>query len=699
MNSLICVLIYFDYCNKLLIRHGFYGKFKKVSDFIKYIGCTVEGSMTLEINNHNIILSNSGIHNNRKNNNNTGYTPAFKGGVDGLLNKSGWLMNKIENGGFLVLFLIQDFLGMTMPRTIAGFLRDKEVTGEYNIQEGFEVLGREALTGPSMMAMAPLCLWLASKPLGQSTSVNTELIKRYGNSLKEMVSSPDFDRELLKDSTKFREVFIRKNVESILKQNLTGKTEEEIASSAEYIMKQLKNYEKIPHDAKLKKFMGKSRYKSERMENITSHINHIRYNSSDNLDMLQKVKFGVYGEKDAKVFDTKKALDGLLKYSNDAVKFTKNLEKLDSTVAESLKHNALGKRFIMNISMIAATLGMLSVLPKLYLRSNTAPGARKKVSSQTEQNNENITFKGKSAGFVEKLGKAVEKNKKDFISSELEYNGHNFTNSLMAGLSLFGLITPRCMRAYSRAQVDEHTGKKDLTELWEIIIRDITSSLAVVFAVPMMTRALVTSYEKNSGFVLMQKNRNKTDFKTIIDLFNPYSKAHVLSNSEITALYDNVNTKEKMVNFCRYIDKNGGDLQKILSKSESVNEIFNEKTLKIEEDAKLSKTESNKKIISFMENVEKQAEKLGIKTDKKSIDEMITKLMKGASKGGNSKITALARGLNSVPGLLTTIFISPYILGWFIPRLTYKNTRRIHAKEDREREVKERQKTKNVTDN
>lgn len=650
----------------------------------------MEGYMVLEINSQNIILSNSKIgNNNKKKKENTDYTPAFKGGVDNFLNKSGWLMNKIESGGFLVLFLIQDFLGMNLPRTIAGFLRDKEVTGEYNIQEGLEVFGRESLTGPSMMAMAPLCLWLASKSLGQTTGVNTELIKRYGNSLKEMISAPDFNRELLKDGVKFKEAFIRKNVESILRQTLGDISEEQAASSTEYIMNYLKKYEHIPSDVKLKKIFGKSRYRSEQLEEITAHINDLKYTSSDNLDMLKKVKFGVYGDKDAKIFDTHKAFDGLVKYSNDVVKFTKNLEKLDSTVAESLKHNALGKRILINAGMIAATLGMLSVLPKLYIRSNTPPGARKNTDLQKEeQYNENVTFKGKGSGIFERIGKVVEKNKNDFVSSELEYNGHNFTHSLMAGLSLFGLIAPRCMRAYGRAQVDEHTGKKDLTELWEIIIRDVTSSLAVVFAVPMMTRALVTSYEKNSGFVLMQKDRTKSGFKTTLDLLNPYSKAHVLSNSEITALYDKVDTKEKIVNFCKYIDKNGGDLQKILSKSDSANEIFNEKTINLKDAAKLTKNEANKKIISFMENIELQAEKLGLSTDKKSVNEMITKLMNGASKGGNSKITALARGLNSVPGLLTTIFISPYILGWFIPRLTYRNTRRIHAKEDRERQQK-----------
>lgn len=618
-------------------------------------------------------------------------TPAFRGGVDTALNKSGAAMNWIENGGFLVLFLIQDFLGMTVPRTFAGFLRDREVTGEYNIQEGFEVLGREGLTGPCMMSVAPLCLWAASKFTGQSTSINSELIKRYGNSLKYMVSAPEFDKELLKNAGAFKEEFYRKNITSILKD--AGVKESELKESVDYIMKQLANYEKIPADAKLSKFMGKSKYRTECLNNITNHINNIKYNTSADLDMLQRVKVSSGTGNDAKIFETKKAFEGLVKYSNDAITMNKKLEKLDGTLAESLKHSALGKRLLMNVSMIVATLGVLSVLPKLYLRSNTSPGARAKQAlkenvANENQNNENVSFKGKDKGLIEKLGKIVEKNKKDFVSSELEYNGHNFTNTLMAGLSVFGLLTPRCMRAYSRAEVKED-GKKDLTELWEIIVRDLTSSLAVVFAVPMLTRIAVTSYEKHSGFVLMQKDRTKNFWQTAFDLLNPYSKAHVLSNAEITALYDNINSKEKMVNFCKYIDKNGGDLHKILSKADGINEVFNETTEKLDKFKNMKKGEANKQIIEFMENIEKQAEKLGKATDKKSIDEMITKFMKKAPKGGNNKVTAVARGLISIPGLLTTVFVSPYILGWCIPRLTYKNTLRIHEKEERERQKRQ----------
>ena len=596
---------------------------------------------------------------------------AFKSGMVGALNASGALMQSIENGGFLASFLIQDGIGMTVPRTAAGFLRDKEHTGHYNMQEGFEVLGREGMTGPCMMAVAPLSLLLAAK-FGKSTSVNTQLIKRFGNSLKELLAKPEFDKSLLKNADKFKNEFYKTNVEKILTDTV-GK-ENTTKESVDYIMKQIANMENIPSDAKLAKFRGKAKYKSQCMQNIVEHINNIKYSKSTDLDMLQKVKFGSDKLDSKKVFGTKDTIDAMIKYTDDAIVANKHLDKLDELQADSIKNKSLAKTMITNISMMFATLGVLSVLPKIYARGKTAPGARKTEENQENQNN-NVSFKGKGKpSLLERLGKLIGKNKSDFVSSELEYNGHNFTNTLMAGLSIFGLLTPRGMHAYNRAQKDEN-GKKDLTELYEILLRDLTSSLAVVFAVPMGTRAFVTSYEKNSGFVLMHKNRNMNKTKTVADLFNPYSKSHVLTNAEISALYDNINSKDKMLNFCKYIDKNGGDLQKIISKSENVEEMFNNSTLDLKSLKGMKKADKNKKIISFVEKFDKS-------------DDLISKVMKGAGKARGNKIASFARGLNSMPGLLTTFFISPYLLGWFIPRLTYKNTRRIHEKQDREREAK-----------
>ena len=634
----------------------------------------------MKINNKNNIYENSGKNTqNTQNSQSVNTSPAFKSGMTTILNLSGNVMQGIEDKGFLASFLIQDFGGMTLPRTVAGFLRDKEHTGEYNKQEGFEVLGREGLTGPCMMAVAPICLWLAAKT-GKSTSVNTQLIKRFGNSLKEFITNPEFDKKLLNNPEKFKNEFYSANLKNILTDTLGKENYKD--EQVSYILKQINNMERIPNDVKLERFRGQAKYKKQCMDNIINYIDDIKYSTSSQLDMLQKVKVGNKSDS-KKVFGIKEAIEGMVKYSDDAITANKHLSKLDELSAEKLKNESIAKRMITNISMMFATLGVLSVLPKLYARSNTAPGARNKEEQAREEYN--IAFEGKEPkkSLLERIGKAISKNKSDFVSSELEYNGHNFTNTLMAGLSVFGLLAPRGMRAYSRAQVDED-GKKDLTEVYEILLRDLTSSLAVVFAVPMLTRACVTSYEKQSGFVLMHKDRNnKSKLATALDLLNPYSKAHVLTNSEINSLYNKIDTKEKMLNFCKYIDKNGGDLQKIISKSEDASVLFNKNTFNLSDIKSLSKAEKNKKIIGEIE-----------KLNSSNSNEIVKKLMKAAKNAKSNKITTFARGLTSVPGVLTTFFISPYLLGWFIPRLTYANTRRIHEKQDKERQAREAQKLK-----
>ena len=614
-----------------------------------------------------------------------------------MLNAFGVIMNSIENGGFLATFLIQDMLGMTAPRVGAAFLRDKDVTGRYNMQEGFEVLGREGLTGPCMMAVAPITFALASR-FGRSTGINSQLIKRFGNSLKEFISKPEFDKALLTNKDKFKEQFYTKNIKEMIA-NTLGK-ENVTDNSVKFILDKISKYENIPADAVLPKniigIRSKGKYRKQCLAEISQYINDIKYSQSTDLGMLDKVKFGTEALNDIRTFSTNDAIEAMVKYSDDAITLNKHFKDLDNIMADHIKDSSIAKRFMANIATVASTLGVLSVLPKLYMKSSISPGARtamemkeanksaNKPEEITEKTNE-VSFKaGKpiNSSWLSKLGKKLSKVlDKEFVAKELEYNGHNFTNTLMAGLSVFGLLTPRGLKAYNRAQVDEN-GKKDLTELYEILIRDLSSSLAVVFAVPMMTRAAVTAYENKSGFVLMHKDRTKSKLATYFDLINPYSQAHVLTNAEINSLYNNVDTKEKMLNFCKYIDNNGGDLPKILSKSENAASVFSDDAIKLADLKNLSKTEKNKKILSFFENLGKDG-----KLSKKSIDEMITKLMKGSmNKPKANKILGFARGLNSVPGLLTTVFISPYILGWFIPRLTYANTRRIHEKAEKEKQ-------------
>ena len=623
-------------------------------------------------------------------------TPSFKAGSGAVFNAVGNAMEWIQDKGFIASFLIQDGLGMTAPRVGTAYLRDREVTGELNHQEGREVLLREGLTGPIMMAMAPLMLAISAK-FGKSTTINSQLIKRFGNSFKELISKPEFKKELLNNKEVLKSEYLEHNVGAILKNTLgEGKYTD---SDIKFIIEKLKNYDNPPANPEVKGLFKKKNYKKAQLGEIETYINDLKYKSSADLDMLNKVKVG---ETDAvRTYGTRDAMEALMKYSDDIITNNKHLANMTSDAADNFRDSSIAKRIITTIATVAATLGAMSYIPKIYAKSDVSPSARtamKMKESMEQENNsvennknkEKVSFKAKPLprkSWLAKLGEFIRKHQNENISSEFEYNGHNFTNTLMAGLSIGGLLFPRGIRAYNRAQVDEE-GNRDLTELYEILIRDLTSSLTVIFAVPMLTRAFVTAYENSTGFVLMQKDRTRTGTQKLMDLINPYSKAHVLTNKEIEALYYGVDSNEKMLNFCKYIDKNNGDLQKIFSKSENVSEVINDKNLKIvdttvEELKKLSKKDKNKKITEMFEKLGKESGR------KEALDKSIKKLMHGNGlKTKSNRLLAYAKGLNSAPAALATFAITPILLGWFIPTITYANSRRIHAKKEREAQQK-----------
>ena len=139
----------------------------------------------------------------------------------GALGVSGALMQGIENQGYFLSFLIQDGLGMTLPRVITGFYRDKEVTGEFNIKEGLEVLGREGMTGPFMMAVAPFMVWLTGKGC-KSASTNTRIIKAIGDNFKSMIEKSAFSENIKNDKAAFLKEFYEKTLEKAYKDTVPG---------------------------------------------------------------------------------------------------------------------------------------------------------------------------------------------------------------------------------------------------------------------------------------------------------------------------------------------------------------------------------------------------------------------------------------------------------------------------------------------
>lgn len=606
------------------------------------------------------VASVNSTNHNTRNLNKSKKNPSFKSLGMGLLSASGALMQGIENKGYVLSFLIQDGLGMTLPRTITGFYRDREVTGEYNIKEGFEVLGREGMTGPFMMAVAPLMLWATSK-FCKSAGSNTRLIKIIGNNLKSLAEDSTLSQTIKNDKEAFRKEFIRFNMEKFYKDTIPEDKNAE--KTIDYIVKEFE------------KFNSKDKKVSEEgYKNILNKLNDQMVKVSPNLENICRLSAETEGKK--QTFAAGDVIKAINNYAKDAIENNPAFKEIDEKAAENIKNNFAAKRLGFNIATVAATLGGLSVLPKIYAYNSVAPGAQHLVQQDEMNNkdalNENVAFKGKginSDGFLSKLGNFLTKKVPAWFQQEFEYNGYNFTMSLMACLSLFGLLLPRGLRAYDRALVDDN-GKKDMTEIHEILVRDTISSLGVVYTVPIMQKSIISTYEGKKGFILSNRaSMNKSTPRKILDAINPYSSLKLLSNTELQALYGNIDSKEKMINFAKFIDNKGGDLEKILSISTTAKEVFNDKTFTLDSIKDKAKGEKNKKIISFFEKLE----------NTKATKDLIIKLMNDKGIGKKSSISKMARGLSSVPGFISTVLISPILLGWFIPRLTYANTRKKHA--------------------
>lgn len=607
-----------------------------------------------------------------KNQQNGAYNLSFKSiGMSSVLDLSSFMMQWIESKGYLVSFLIQDGLGMTAPRVWTGFHRDKEITGEYNVQEGLEVLGREGITGPYIIGVAPAILALTGK-FCKSTNTNTRLIKRLGANLKEMISKPEFDKSIKNDAQKFKKEFYKYNLSKIYKDTVPNDTKSE--ETINYLVAEFEKYNS--KDKKASK---------EALNNIVEKINNKMVENSDSLYSINKLYVGTDSTKTA--FSSGEVIRALKDFGEDAIANNSAASSIDVSAVDNIKNNFAAKRLLTNIANIVVTLGGLSILPKLYAPSDVAPGAKTMAHLQHKDGNNNTkdasnpSFKGKGIntdGFFAKFGKLITKYTPEKLHELLEYTGYNFSKTTFALLATLGLLLPRGKRAWDRAQIDEN-GKRDMTEINEILLRDTVSSLSVVFAVPLLTKMMVRSYEDKLGFILTNRaSDGKNAFRRAMDVINPYSDLEVLSVADLDAIYGNIDSKAKLLNFSKFVNSKGGDLEKIISKSENSNVMFNDKTFTLESIKNLSKAEKNKKIIELFERIDEADP---------HVKEGISKLMKGSGNIKHNKIAKMARGLNSLPGFISTVFISPVLLGILIPMLTYHNTRKANAKKMAEKQA------------
>lgn len=609
----------------------------------------------------NSINSTANYDNKQLKNNNRKVNTNFKG----LADLPGAIMQGIENGGFATSFIVQDTIGMTVPRTWEGLNRGIEKKDDdkkkkfslknMNLKEGAEVFLREGLSGPFLMFAPMLVLLGAKKFIGKSTFTNSSLIKRLGNTLTNTVKNGSHE-----STNALKSTFYKDSVAKAV-QATTGAADK--AAETNFINKAVQEIEKLDNYAAR---AGKSKLRQKAVKRQQSKIvemfNDYHTSNSPEYSMVNKVKF------DGQTYSTGSFVDGLRSYADDALK-NKQISDVTEKYSNNFKNSSLIKRGITNIAAALSAIGAVSIVPKLYTLINPVPPGAITANTQTAETkpaqtqpavNNNATEKQNNNG-----NKVSFTGKWDALARNLEFNGNNFTPALMTVLATGGLLGPRINTAVKRAPEDPVTKKKDYSEIPEILTRDITSTAAVTFGVPMISKALVSSYENASGYVLQNHPEQKLKgFKKFVDFINPFSSINPYNLKDLNAIYSKVDTPEKLTNFSNYIDKNNGSLAKIFKTLDNSKDVFEAHGLNIAELAKNSdRKAANKTIMDTAAASEEFAGKL-------------IELLKPGKKGAANKIVKRARTLNSITSCAATIALVPAFLGVVLPRIVYAQTAR-----------------------
>lgn len=299
------------------------------------------------------------------------------------------MMDGIDKGGFAASFIVQDMLGMAVPRTVTGLTRNSDQTGESNKGYAHLVAIRELLSGPSTFAIPAMMLWGIKKRFGRANNVPVNFIKGFNDHFADITEK---NSKILNNQQELKNTFYKNIAKNLLESSTTnwkkdGTIEhylvgEELDKEVEKFTNKLIAIDKAPKkyfwnrsetNSKGEKFA--KALKGEFVEDFVE----LRKTHSDNpSNKLFKAWFTVKDEiintehQKHKQLETKVGsfIDYLMDYSDDAVKsvttkFKPGEQKIRSFV-ENFGHKRAGSRFLANIGMTAAVISFFTIIPKLY---------------------------------------------------------------------------------------------------------------------------------------------------------------------------------------------------------------------------------------------------------------------------------------------------------------------------------------------
>ncbi len=488
------------------------------------------------------------------------------------------LMDAIDRGGFAASFIAQDGIGMVAPRIYEGLNRNRKEdengkkTGPLNWEFARREGIREVLSGPSAFLIPLGILSIIKRVSGSANNVHVSHIKALGQNLTEYIAK---NPEQLKNSVELKKGYYAKVFENALR-NSTDESfvENDVKNTA-------KKFADTLVEVETKRASKNRKSANELYSKLVEEYMNIRKShaapSSDELGVTMKMTDGELGT------NIRRLTQSLTDYTGDvlnkAAKKGISPENIQEFIAKFNKQRA-GTRVLSNLGMWSAVVVFYTLIPKLYnlglkhdpglkgledtqdnkAENNTKPD--KKAADKTDKKGDkDVSFTG---NFVQKLGDtAAKKGGVSNILKIFEFNGASMSVPAMLTL-LFGFCLPP---RYVNAKSDK--------ERKEILVRDISSFVAILFGAKALSRGFSDMFAKISGLALNVKPKNHSDglFQKIKNYFTAGAGVEVLSSEQIVSKYSDLSGYKDGINgFFKFLQENGGNVKKVLKLDKKVKE-------------------------------------------------------------------------------------------------------------------------------
>lgn len=297
----------------------------------------------------------------------------FKGGADVAVA----IMDSVERGGFAAAFIVQDMLGMAIPRVATGLTRNSEETGKRNWAFATTEAIRELLSGPSIFII-PSAILLASKKLfGKANDVPIDFIKGLGDNFAQFAKTQP--AEALADKKILKTNYYKQAFTNLLNASTNNEIKNVDKIADEFTQMALK-IDEAPSKNIFKKIAGKKVAGSadDLAQELVEKYIAIRKHHSGPSDVIIKSVYKTASGTE---------LNGTLE------KFLKNLrnytDDVTSTIAKQAKKGVLanvedlvskfnlkriGSRFLTNMAMTVGVFSFFTIIPKLYKHKDGNPG-------------------------------------------------------------------------------------------------------------------------------------------------------------------------------------------------------------------------------------------------------------------------------------------------------------------------------------